>query len=147
MLSVAFAGSGRYIQGASIGVNAIKRRLIDLTYAKVCPMQMYAFQGGATRKCPLANRGYTVGKGDVFQRGAITKCPNANRGYTVGKGDAFQRGAIIKCPIANRGYTGGKGDAFQRGATQKCPIANRGYTEGNGVLFQFMPLRKTDNCS
>ena len=67
MLSVAFAGSGRYIQGASIGVNAIKRRLVDLTYVKVCPMQMYAFQGQATIKRPPANRGYTVGNGDAFQ--------------------------------------------------------------------------------
>ena len=101
MLSVAFAGSGRYIQGASIGVNAKKRIFVDLTYAKVSPMQMYALQGGATIKCRLANRGYTIGKGDVFQRGAT-----------------------IKCLLANRGYTGGK-----------------------GVLFQFIPLRKTDNCS
>ena len=53
MLSVAFVGSGRYIQGASIGVNGIKRRFVDLTYAKVSPMQMYALQGGATIKGPF----------------------------------------------------------------------------------------------
>ena len=67
MLSVAFVGSGRYIQGASIGINGKKRIFVDLTYAKVSPMQMYAFQRGATIKCQLANRGYTVGKGDAFK--------------------------------------------------------------------------------
>ena len=65
MPSVAFAGSGRYIQGASIGVNVRKRIFVDLTYAKVSPMQMYALQGGATIKCLLTNRGYTVGESDV----------------------------------------------------------------------------------
>ena len=124
MPSVAFAGSGRYIQGASIGVNAIKEHIAYIAFAGVSPMQMYAFQGQATMKCPPANRG-----------------------YTVGKGDAFQRGATIKCPLANRGYTGGKGDTFQGRATTKCRLANRGYTVGKGVLFQFFPLRKTDNCS
>ena len=67
MLPVAFAGSGRYIQGASIGVNAIKGHTAYIAFAGVSPMQMYALQRGATRKCLLTNRGYTVGKGDVFQ--------------------------------------------------------------------------------
>ena len=101
MLSVAFAGSGRYIQGASIGVNAIKGQIAYIAFAGVSPIQMYAFQGQATLKCPPANRGYTIGKSDAFQIGAITK----------------------------------------------CLLTNRGYTGGNGVLFQFIPLRKTDNCS
>ena len=55
MLSVAFVGSGRYTQSASIGVNAKIRIFVNLTYAKVSPMQMYAFQGQATLKCPFAN--------------------------------------------------------------------------------------------
>ena len=101
MLSVAFAGSGRYIQGASIGVNAIKRRLVDLTYAKVSPMQMYAFQGQATFKCPPANRGYTGGESDAFQGGAIPKCTLTNRGYTVGKSDVFQGFAPRECIVTN----------------------------------------------
>ena len=136
MLSVAFAGSGRYTQGAIVCVNAIKGHIAYIAFAKVSPMQMYAFQGQATIKCPPANIGYTVGESDAFQRGAIPKCTLTNRGYTEGKGDAFQGGATIKCRLANRGYTVGKGDTFQRGAILKCKLANRGYTEGKGDAFQ-----------
>ena len=120
MLSVAFAGSGRYTQGAIV----CKGDIAYIAFAGVCPIKMYALQGFAPRECTAANRGYTGGNGDAFQRRATTKCRLANRGYTVWKGDALQRRA-----------------------TRKCQLANRGYTVGKGVLFQFIPLRKTDNCS
>ena len=55
MLSVAFAGSGRYIQGASIGVNGIKGHIAYIAFAKVSPIKIYALQGFAPRECIVTN--------------------------------------------------------------------------------------------